>query len=98
SMQDDLKQRFEAQIVDIDPDLDLALVKMKAPPSDLVTLPVGDPEDAEIGEPVVAIGHPETAGLWTMTQGVISSVVKDFQGVKGKDIFQTDAAINRGNS
>jgi serine protease Do len=48
--------------------------------------------------PVVAIGHPETAGLWTMTTGIVSSVVKDFQGVKGKDIFQTEASINRGNS
>jgi serine protease Do len=33
-----------------------------------------------------------------MTTGVVSSVVKDFQGVKGKDVFQTEASINRGNS
>jgi serine protease Do len=57
-----------------------------------------DPDEVEIGDDVVAIGHPETAGLWTLTTGVISSVVKDFQGVNGKDVFQTEASINRGNS
>ncbi|MBI4821535.1 MAG: trypsin-like peptidase domain-containing protein [Deltaproteobacteria bacterium] len=98
SMQDDLKQRHEVKIVDIDENLDLALLKMKQPPADLTVLQFGDPAKVEIGEPVVAIGHPETAGLWTMTRGVISSVVKDFQGVPGKDIFQTDASVNRGNS
>lgn len=98
SMQDDLKQRYETQLVDLDDQLDLALLKMKQPPANLTLLEFGDPGKVEIGEPVVAIGHPETAGLWTMTRGVVSSVVKDFQGVPGKDIFQTDASVNRGNS
>lgn len=98
SMQDDLKERFEAQIVELDPELDLALLKMKAPPATLPTIPFADPDKVEIGEPVIAIGHPETGGLWTMTTGIISSVVKDFQGVHGKDVFQTEASINRGNS
>lgn len=98
SMQDDLKERYDAQLVDVDYDLDLALLKMKAPPAGLPTISFADPEEVEIGEPMVAIGHPETGGLWTMTTGVVSSVVKDFQGVKGKDVFQTEASINRGNS
>lgn len=98
SMADDLKQRYDAQLVDVDYDLDLALLKMKSPPAGLPTIPFADPEEVEIGEPMVAIGHPETGGLWTMTTGVVSSVVKDFQGVKGKDVFQTEASINRGNS
>lgn len=98
SMKDDLQHRYEAQLVDLDKDLDLALLKIKAPPKGMVIMPVADPDNVEIGDPVVAIGHPETAGLWTMTTGMVSSVVKDFQGVPGKDIFQTDASINRGNS
>ncbi|MFO0728736.1 MAG: serine protease [Myxococcota bacterium] len=98
SMQDDLKERFEAQIVEMDTELDLALLKMKAPPAGLPTIPFADPEKVEIGDPVVAIGHPETGGLWTMTTGIVSSVVKDFQGTHGKDVFQTEASINRGNS
>lgn len=98
SMQDDLKHRYEAQVVDIDYDLDLALLKMKAPPAGLPTIAFADPESVEIGDPVVAIGHPETGGLWTMTTGIVSSVVKDFNGITGKDVFQTEASINRGNS
>jgi serine protease Do len=98
SMQDDLKERYEAQLLDIDPDLDLALLKMKAAPANIPVMPFANPDDVEVGEPVVAIGHPETGGLWTMTTGIISSVVKDFQGTPGKDVFQTEASINRGNS
>jgi serine protease Do len=98
SMRADLKHRFEAKLVDIDHDLDLALLKMKKPPKGMTVISFVDPDEVEIGEPVVAIGHPETAGLWTLTTGVISSVVADFQGVKGKHVFQTEASINRGNS
>jgi serine protease Do len=98
SMKDDLKHRYEAMLVDIEPKLDLALLKIKGAPDDLTVIPFVDPGEVEIGEPVVAIGHPETAGLWTLTTGVISTVVKDFQGIDGKDVFQTEASINRGNS
>lgn len=98
SMRDDLKQRYEALLIDIDHDLDLALLKLKTPPPDLTVIELADPKRVEIGDPVVAIGHPETAGLWTLTTGVVSSVVKDFQGVRGKHVFQTEASINRGNS
>jgi serine protease Do len=98
SMKDDLKDRYKATIVDIDANLDLALLKIENPPADLVTIPFVDPDTVEIGEPVVAIGHPETGGLWTLTTGSISSVVKDFAGIEGKDVFQTEASVNRGNS
>lgn len=98
SMKDDLKLRYKATILDLDPTLDLALLKIDEPPSDLAVMSFGNPDDVEIGQPVVAIGHPETGGLWTLTTGAISAVVKDFQGVDGKDVFQTEASVNRGNS
>ena len=98
SMKYDLKHRYKAVVVDIDPKLDLALLRMIKPPADLKIIDFVDPEEVEIGEPVVAIGHPETGGLWTLTTGSVSSVVADFQGVKGKDVFQTEASVNRGNS
>jgi serine protease Do len=47
---------------------------------------------------VVAIGHPEQGGLWTLTTGVISAEVDNFNGVKGKQVFQTETGSNRGNS
>lgn len=98
SMKKDLKNRVKVTVVDIDEKLDLALLKMVDPPEDLITLDFVDPDAVEIGEPVVAIGHPETGGLWTLTTGSISSVVADFQGIQGKDVFQTEASVNRGNS
>lgn len=98
SMKDDLKERYKATIIDLDPTLDLALLKIDDPPANLQTLPFTDPDKVEIGDPVVAIGHPETGGLWTLTTGAVSAVVKDFQGVDGKDVFQTEASVNRGNS
>src|SRR5688572_4601189 len=98
SMKDDLAHRFKATVIEMDEKLDLALLRMVDPPSELVTLDFVDPDAVEIGEPVIAIGHPETGGLWTLTTGSISSVVADFQGVEGKDVFQTEASVNRGNS
>lgn len=98
SMKDDLSIRYKATLVDVDYNLDLALLRMVDGPADVVTIDFANPEDVEIGEPVVAIGHPETGGLWTLTTGSISSVVADFNGVEGKDVFQTEASVNRGNS
>ena len=98
SMKKDLVHRFSAQVLDMDAELDLALLKMNDAPPDLMTIQLADPDDIEIGDPVVAIGHPETGGLWTLTTGSISSVVADFQGVTGKDVYQTEASVNRGNS
>lgn len=98
SMKDDLSIRYKATLVDVDYNLDLALLRMVDGPADTVTIDFANPDDVEIGEPVVAIGHPETGGLWTLTTGSISSVVADFNGVEGKDVFQTEASVNRGNS
>ncbi len=98
SMQEDLKQRYRATLVDIDHELDLALLRIVEPPADLTVLDFVDPALVDIGEPVVAIGHPETGGLWTLTTGTISAVVANFQGKRGKHVFQTDASVNRGNS
>jgi serine protease Do len=98
SMKDDLVHRYKATVVDFDEKLDLALLRMVDAPADLTVMQMTDPDTVEIGEPVVAIGHPETGGLWTLTTGSISSIIADFQGVEGKHVFQTEASVNRGNS
>lgn len=93
----DLQNPVAAKVVRFDRALDLAVLE---PESKLKTgmLALGDDSSVEPGDPVVAIGHPEQGGLWTLTQGVVSTVIADLGGVKGKDAFQTDASINRGNS
>ncbi|MBI5629491.1 MAG: trypsin-like peptidase domain-containing protein [Elusimicrobia bacterium] len=98
SPKEDLANPVEAKILAWDPALDLALIELKGGVSAPAALSLGDPAQIEVGERVAAIGHPEQGGLWTLTTGVISSVVADLGGVKGKHAFQTDASINRGNS
>ena len=93
----DLHDPIEAKVARFDRGLDLAILE---PASRLRAAPLtlGDDSAVEPGDPVVAIGHPEQGGLWTLTQGVVSTVVADLGGVAGKNAFQTDASINRGNS
>jgi serine protease Do len=98
NMDKDLTRRVEAKLVAYDAGLDMALLRMEKPPAGLIVVSLGNPEEVAIGDPVVAIGHPETGGLWTLTTGTISAEIENFNGVKGKDIFQTETSLNRGNS
>lgn len=96
----DLVNRYTAEVVDFSPaeELDLALLQIRDAPANLPTLSFANPDRVDIGERVVAIGHPEQGGLWTLTTGTISTVVANFRGVDGKHVFQTEASVNRGNS
>ena len=93
----DLRNPISARVARFDRKLDLALLELESAPRAGV-LPLGDSDVVSAGDPVVAIGHPEQGGLWTLTTGIVSTVVANLGGVEGKDAFQTDASINRGNS
>lgn len=90
----DLAEPYLVDVVARDAKLDLALLRVKEPPSGLRPIEVGNSEEVDIGEPVAAIGHPGGGGLWTLTTGTVSSKRRD----QARDIFQTDTAINPGNS
>ena len=94
----DLCRPCSAELVAQSEGLDLALLRIEGCDGPFPTVTLEDASRISIGEPVVAIGHPEQGGLWTLTTGAVSAVRKDHGGVKGKDVFQTDADINRGNS
>lgn len=90
--------RYPAKLVGTDPKTDLAIIQISAKES-LPHVTFGDSDKVEVGEWVVAIGHPR--GLdQTVTQGIISA--KHRQGITDpssyQDFLQTDAAINPGNS
>jgi len=73
---------------------DIAIVKI--PGFDLPWLELGNSNDLQIGEPVIAIGSPQ--GLQgTVTAGIVSSI-RDDPASRGYKVIQTDAAINPGNS
>lgn len=94
----DLSRRVNASVTAFDRQMDLALLKMEAAPAALVVLNLSDPDRVKIGERVVAIGHPEQGGLWTLTTGVVSAEFDDYGNTKGKHVFQTETGLNRGNS
>jgi len=85
-----------AKLVGVDPDTDLAVLKI-----DLGTLPImplGRSDRLRVGEPVLAIGNPLGLGH-TVTQGIVSATGRGRLGVSTFENFiQTDAAINFGNS
>ncbi|WP_432117175.1 trypsin-like peptidase domain-containing protein [Streptomyces sp. bgisy032] len=94
-----------AEVVGRDSGYDLAVVKVKGV-SGLTPLPLGNSDNVQVGDPVVAIGAPfDLAG--TVTSGIISAKQRPITagGEKGDgsdvsyvDALQTDAPINPGNS
>jgi serine protease Do len=94
----DLAQRYRGQLLVYDLRLDLALIQIEQLDRSLARIEFADSERVAIGDRVYAIGHPEQGGLWSLTSGVISAYRQDHGGVPGKNLFQTDASINRGNS
>ena len=87
----DLSRMFRARVVAYSQPLDLALLKLEGVTDPLPVVTVSESGRSRIGDHVVAIGHPEQGGLWTLTTGVISAEVDNFNGVKGKD-HQANAA------
>jgi serine protease Do len=94
----DMVNPVDGQVVAFDRALDLALVEVQRLPADAAALALDDPRGVEVGDRVAAIGHPEQGGLWTLTTGVVSALLANVGDVDGKNMFQTDASINRGNS
>ena len=86
----DLSRMVRAKVVAYSQPLDLALLKLDGVTEALPVVDVSESGRARIGDRVVAIGHPEQGGLWTLTTGVISAEVDNFNGVKDKQVFQTE--------
>lgn len=95
-----------AKLIGTDPDSDLAVLKVDLGQEFLSPLPLGDSDQVQVGEFVVAIGNP--FGLrGTMTVGIISALGRTLESERSTpdglrfsagDLIQTDAAINPGNS
>ncbi len=94
----DLARMVRAKVVAYSAPLDLALLKLEGMAAPLPVIDLSESDRTKIGDRVIAIGHPEQGGLWTLTTGVISAEVDNFNGVKGKHVFQTETSLNRGNS
>ncbi|WP_417914548.1 DegQ family serine endoprotease [Candidatus Electronema sp. JM] len=90
------KREFIAKVVGTDPQSDVALIRIEA--TNLPTLPLGDSNQLEVGEWVIAIGSPFELSQ-SVTVGVVSAMGRNRIGINDYENFiQTDAAINPGNS
>jgi serine protease Do/serine protease DegQ len=89
-------RELEAKLVGADPEVDLAVIQIK--PDHLTAIPLGDSDDLQVGDYVVAVGNPFHLGH-TVTAGIVSALGRSSLGIEGyEDFIQTDAAINPGNS
>ena len=84
-----------AQLIGSDEQTDIAVLKIDA--RNVEPLPLGDSDEVRVGQLVFAVGNP--FGLSeTVTQGIVSAKGRRAMADSGLEFFQTDAAVNEGNS
>jgi serine protease Do/serine protease DegQ len=82
--------------VGTDPETDIAIVRV--PAENLTAITLGNSDELQVGDYVVAVGNPFGIGQ-TITQGIVSALRRTGLGIEGyEDFIQTDASINPGNS
>ncbi|MFC1889416.1 DegQ family serine endoprotease [Thermodesulfobacteriota bacterium] len=89
-------ETYVAEVIGTDPKTDLALIKIDANHA-LQVAPLGDSDELQVGEWVIAIGNPFGFGQ-TVTAGIVSAKGRVIGATRYDDFIQTDASINPGNS
>ena len=94
------QETVSARVVGTAPSTDLAVLDVDVDAKALTPLPLGDSDEVQVGDPVVAIGNP--FGLErTVTAGIVSALQRQVSAPNDYTIdhvIQTDAPINSGNS
>ena len=92
--------QHEGEVIGKDPENDLAVIKFDPVDRVLVTIPFGASNDLKVGQKVLAIGNPFALER-TLTTGIVSGLGRPVRGANRlviRDMIQTDASINQGNS
>lgn len=91
--------RYQAKKIGTDPSTDLAVIKIEG--SNFPSLKMGDSDNIQIGQWVVAVGNPFDLKS-TVTAGIVSARGRDLNIIQGtksiEEFIQTDAVVNPGNS
>ncbi len=93
-------QRFSADLVNAQPDQDIAIIRLNGDVKSLEPLALGTSADLQVGQTAIAIGNPYGFDQ-TMTTGIISALNRNLSTNEGATLgglIQVDAAINPGNS
>ena len=90
-----------ADVKGVDTSADLAVLKVDpSKVKNLTPIPLGDSSEAQVGDPVIAVGNPFGLSR-TVTTGIVSGLQRQIQAPNGftiSNVIQTDASINPGNS
>lgn len=101
----DPQHKYNTEILARDPLVDIAILKIKDK-EDFPYLELGDSDQIDLGETVVAIGNPLGEFEDTLSAGIVSGLSRKITAYGGlpmkatslRGLIQTDAAINPGNS
>jgi S1-C subfamily serine protease len=91
---------YEAEVVGVDADHDIAVLRIRAPESALSPIEPGSSRDLQVGQTVLAIGNPFGLDA-SLSVGIVSALGRTITSLSDRqiqDVIQTDAAINPGNS
>jgi S1-C subfamily serine protease len=101
SFEDDNSNEVEAEVKGRDASTDLAVLKIDPDEAkDVPPIPLGDSSQAQVGDPVIAIGNP-FGFTRSVTTGIVSAVQRRIDAPNDfsiGNVIQTDASINPGNS
>ena len=89
---------YDATVVGYDASNDIAVLKIEA--ENLIPVTIGDSEQLQVGDDVVAIGNPLGELTFSLTKGVVSAKDRRVTLSSGStmNLIQTDCTINSGNS
>ena len=96
----DSGEAIDATFVGGSPGHDLAVIRLRQVPPEILPIPVGTSANLKVGQTVLAIGNPFGLSR-TLTTGVVSALDRLLPTATGREVvgaIQTDAAINPGNS
>jgi serine protease Do len=89
------RREFKAKVLGSDTSTDIAVLRVDV--KDLPAVRLGDSQQLQVGDPVLAIGSP-FGFEQTATQGIVSAKGRSLPGDTSVPFIQTDAAVNPGNS
>jgi serine protease Do len=97
------KRTYDAKVIGIDPNTDLAVIKIEE--KNLPFISYGNSDDVKVGEWVLAVGNPFNLTS-TVTAGIVSAKARNINLISSngsgsgavESFIQTDAAVNPGNS
>ena len=89
---------YDAQVIGVDEEFDLAVLKFDGEGLDLIPAQLGDSDALAVGDTVYAEGNPMGYLLGSMASGIVSALGRDTEVDNDLGMIQTDVPLNPGNS